>query len=151
MNARAAMNRTYRLIWNATSQSYQPASELARGNAKGRGRKLALALAIAALAGSAHAGPDGGQVIDGDDTIHYGDTTDIYHHSDNLTCSRDTFDIDADENVNCLQPGSYSLSHNHVFHADGTLIQGQLNANCRVFIIAAYGVLYCQSSQVNVG
>ncbi|HEY7884855.1 MAG TPA: filamentous hemagglutinin N-terminal domain-containing protein, partial [Cellvibrionaceae bacterium] len=145
------MNHTYRLVWNTASQSYQPASELARGNAKGRGRKLALALAIAAIAGGAQAGPDGGQVIDGAADIHYGNTTDINQHSDNVTITWDTFDIDADEIVNFIQPGSDSLALNRIFSADGTQIQGQLNANGRVFLIDANGVLFGQSAQVNVG
>src|SRR5690554_1524066 len=146
------MNHTYRLVWNTASQSYQPASELARGNAKGRGRKMALALAIAALAGGAHAGPDGGHVIDGAaDIFHHHNTTDIHQHSQNVTITWDTFNIDVDEVVNFLQPGSDSLALNRIFSADGTQIQGQLNANGRVFLIDANGVLFGETAQVNVG
>src|SRR5690554_5533945 len=145
------MNRSYRLIWNAAQQSYQPASELARSNAKGRGRKLALALAIAAASTGALAAPQGVQVVDGEAQIHYGGSTDIHQHSDNVTLTWDSFDIDADEVVNFLQPGSDSLALNRVFSADGTQIQGQLNANGRVFIIDVNGVLFGETAQVNVG
>ncbi|MDO3387655.1 MBG domain-containing protein [Gilvimarinus sp. SDUM040013] len=117
-----------------------------------KGKRLALAFAIAAISSGAHAGPDGGIVIDGDANIHhYGNTTDINQHTQNTTIVWDNFDIDVNEIVNFLQPNETSIALNRVFSADGTQINGQLNANGRVFVLDANGVLFGQDAKVNVG
>jgi autotransporter adhesin len=46
-----SMNTIYKLVWNAATQSFVAASELAKGRKKSSGRKKALALATAMLLG----------------------------------------------------------------------------------------------------
>ncbi|UTF59038.1 MBG domain-containing protein [Gilvimarinus sp. DA14] len=114
-------------------------------------RPLALAMA-AAISQGAVAGPDGGVVIDGSaNIVHAGNVTDISQHSQNITVVWDNFDIDVNEVVNFLQPNSQSLALNRVLSADGTQINGQLNANGRVFVLDANGVLFGKNAKVNVG
>ncbi|MDO3381637.1 MBG domain-containing protein [Gilvimarinus algae] len=139
------MNRSYPPIWNSATGQPRPATGCVA-------RPLALALAIAAASGTALAGPDGGVVIDGNAHIHHrGNTTDINQHTQNITVVWDNFDIDASEIVNFLQPNSDSIALNRVFSADGTQINGQLNANGRVFVLDANGVLFGKNAKVNVG
>jgi filamentous hemagglutinin family protein len=146
------MNHTFQLIWNPATQSHCPAPETARNKRKGGGRRLALALAVAAATSGAYAGPSGGVVVDGDANIDIrGKLTDILQNSQNTTIVWDNFDINADEIVNFIQPNESSIALNRVFSADGTQINGQLNANGRVFVLDANGVLFGQESSVNVG
>ncbi len=145
------MNHIYSLIWNPTAQTYTPAPESARSRTKGRYRKLALALAISAACG-VQAAPQGGVVVDGSAGItRAGDTTHIDQSSQAVTIHWDSFDIGANETVNFYQPDATSLALNRVLTGDGTQIHGQLNANGRVFILDANGVLFGEKAQVNVG
>ncbi|WP_049721334.1 MBG domain-containing protein [Gilvimarinus polysaccharolyticus] len=115
-------------------------------------RSRALALTIALISGAAYAGPNGGVVIDGDANIDIrGKLTDILQNTQNTTIVWDNFDINIDEIVNFIQPNDTSIALNRVFSADGTQINGQLNANGRVFVMDANGVLFGQSASVNVG
>src|SRR5690554_336328 len=146
------MNHIFQLIWNPASQSYCPAPETARNKRKGGGRRLALALAVATATSGAYAGPSGGTVIDGNANIDVrGKLTEILQNSQNTTIVWDSFNIKADEIVNFLQPNETSIALNRVFSADGTTINGQLNANGRVFVLDANGVLFGQDASVNVG
>lgn len=146
------MNHVFSLIWNPASQSYCPAPENARSRVKGRHRKLALALAIAAASSGVQAAPAGGNVVDGNALINTtGTATVINQTSDAVTINWLDFDIDANESVTFVQPDSNSLALNRVLTGNGTEIQGQLNANGRVFILDANGVLFGQNAQVNVG
>lgn len=146
------MNHILPLIWNPATQSYCPAPTAARNTRKGSGRRLALALAVATATSGAYAGPTGGVVIDGDANIDIrGKLTDILQNTQNTTIVWDNFDINADEIVNFIQPNDTSIALNRVFSADGTQINGQLNANGRVFVLDANGVLFGQDASVNVG
>lgn len=118
----------------------------------GRGRRLALVLAIAAITGSAQAAPTDGIIIDGAANITYTDTTtNINQSTQNVTINWQDFDIDIDETVTFFQPNAESMALNRVLTGDGTQILGNLNANGRVFVLDANGVLFGQNAQVNVG
>lgn len=145
------MNHIHSLIWNPITRSYGPTPELAYLH-KGRNSKLILALAIAAVASGAQAAPTGGDVVSGGATISVnGTTTAIDQSTDAVTINWQGFDIDADETVTFSQPDANSLALNRVLSGNGTEIQGQLNANGRVFILDANGVLFGETAQVNVG
>ncbi|MBU2884187.1 filamentous hemagglutinin N-terminal domain-containing protein, partial [Gilvimarinus agarilyticus] len=136
---------------NTNNSSHTDAAKSGRRKRTFAGKQLALALAVAS-AHCAMAAPEGGVVIDGNANIHhYGNITDINQHSQNTTIVWDSFDIDASEIVNFLQPNDTSIALNRVFSADGTQINGQLNANGRVFVMDANGVLFGQNASVNVG
>jgi filamentous hemagglutinin family protein len=145
------MNHTYSLIWNSATRSYVPAPETARRVTKGRFRTLALALAISAACG-VEAAPQGGVVVDGSASIAtLGDVTNIHQATGAVTINWQGFDIAAGETVNFLQPDASSLALNRVLSGDGTQIHGSLNANGRVFVLDANGVLFGKTAQVNVG
>ncbi|WP_020208618.1 MBG domain-containing protein [Gilvimarinus chinensis] len=144
------MNRLQKPLLSADSAN--PSQVIKPSNSRATLRPLALAMAVAAISQGVVAGPDGGVVTDGSaNIIHSGNITDISQHSQNITVVWDNFDIDVNEVVNFLQPNSQSLALNRVLSADGTQINGQLNANGRVFVLDANGVLFGQDAQVNVG
>jgi filamentous hemagglutinin family protein len=146
------MNHTFSLIWNALTRSYQPVSEHAKRIRKGRNGKLLIAAIIASAAQGAVAGPQGGVVVDGNAHINYQDAlTLINQHTDAITINWQNFDIAAGETVTFLQPDANSYALNRVLTGDGTQINGQLNANGRVFVLDANGVLFGESARVNVG
>ncbi len=127
-------------------------SKLLRQSSKGCGRKLALAVAIATITGSIHATPLDGVVIDGAANItHTENITDINQDSQNVTINWQEFDVDVNETVNFYQPNTEAMALNRVLSGDGSTILGNLNANGRVFILDANGVLFGQNAQVNVG
>src|SRR5690606_13160024 len=68
-----------------------------------------------------------------------------------LTITWESLIFHLDAVCTVLHPVSDTLALNRIFSADGTVIQGQLNANGRVFLIDANGVLFGQTAQVNVG
>ncbi|WP_020208352.1 filamentous hemagglutinin N-terminal domain-containing protein [Gilvimarinus chinensis] len=89
---------------------------------------------------------------DGSATLHHGvNIIDINQYSQNIIVLWDNLDIDVNEVVNFLRPNRQSLALNRVLSADGTQINGQLNANGRVFVLDANGILFGQDAQVNVG
>lgn len=144
------MNRIQMPLLSAGSANPNQAAKPA--NPRARFRPVALAIAVAAISQGVVAGPDGGVVTDGSaNIIHNGNITDISQHSQNITVVWDNFDIDVNDVVNFLQPNSQSLALNRVLSADGTQINGQLNANGRVFVLDANGVLFGKNAKVNVG
>lgn len=146
------MNHTFSLIRNALTRSSQPVSGHAKRSRKGPHGKLLLAAVIASVTHGAMAAPQGGVVVDGNAHINYQDAlTLINQHTDAITINWQNFDISAGETVTFLQPDANSYALNRVLTGDGTQINGQLNANGRVFVLDANGVLFGQSAQVNVG
>lgn len=118
----------------------------------GKFGRLLLAAAIASITGSVMAGPSGGVVVEGQGTIHSQDAlTLINQNSQALTINWQNFDINAGETVTFLQPDANAYALNRVLSGDGTQIHGQLNANGRVFVLDANGVLFGEKAQVNVG
>ena len=59
------------------------------------------------------------------------------------------FSIASDETVNFVQPDSASIILNRVVGDEKSIIEGALNANGRVFILNANGVLFSSTSTVN--
>ena len=159
------MNHFYRLCWNAATSQWVAASELARrsrptsgGARQPRGghsplRLTALALALGlGLSGWAHAGQTGGQVVAGSGSIAQdGAVTTITQTSQQLSLNWQSFNIDAGETVNFIQPGASSIAVNRVLGNSASEIFGNLNANGQVWLINPNGVLFGKNAQVDVG
>lgn len=112
--------------------------------------KLYLAIA-AALSGNVYALPQGGQVVDGAADIEVKDLVmDVHQDSQRVILEYDSFNLDATETVNFIQPNSQAVALNRVLGSDLSEIHGSINANGQVFLINPNGVLFGAGAQVNV-
>ncbi len=117
------------------------------------GRVLTVAAAATTMgADGVKAGPKGGSVKAGAATITTrGGTTTIKQAGQKVVIDWDSFDIDAKEAVNFLQPGKDSIALNRVLNDLPTNIRGQLTANGNVWIVNQHGVTFHAGAVVNVG
>jgi filamentous hemagglutinin family protein len=152
MHRHASLNRIFRLVWSHLHQAWVVVSETSRGRGKRASRKLLLTAAALAAAPLAQAGPTGGQVTNGTGAItQSGATTTINQSSQNLSLQWNSFNTNASETVNFVQPSSSALAVNRIVDTSATQFFGKLNANGQVWLINPNGVLFGAGSQVNVG
>lgn len=148
------MNRTYRLVRNASRQVV-PAAEhkAARGRAAGgRAARSLCAAVLIAGAGAAHALPGNGQVTAGSGSVSQsGSTMTVSQQSQKLALDWTSFSIAAGETVKFVQPSSSAIALNRVIGNDASQIYGNLQANGQVFLINPNGVLFGRGAQVDVG
>lgn len=110
----------------------------------------ALALAAALFSMQAQAAPTGGQVTAGTASIQQnGAVTDIHQASQKAAINWQGFGIAPHEAVNFHQPNASAITLNRVVGNEASLIQGALNANGRVFLVNANGILFTQGASVN--
>ena len=149
------MNRIYRLVWSRTQQAWVPVSEISGGLARGGNkstRSKLLAASLTLCTAVAQASPSDGVVTAGAGSIaQTGTTTTIHQNSQNLSLNWQSFNIAAKEIVNFVQPSASAIAVNRIFDTSATQILGQLNANGQVYLINPNGIIFGQSSQVNVG
>ena len=90
-------------------------------------RKVYAAVAMTvALAGHAHAAPNGGTVVGGEGSItHAGNDTTIVQETNRLAIDWESFNIAADERVEFIQPTQESLALNRIIGNDGSEILGR--------------------------
>ena len=120
---------------------------------KGGLRGVAFAFALLALAGNAHALPQGGQVAGGSSAIDdpvAGQMT-ITQTSNKSIINWQSYGIAAGEKVQYIQPGSGSVSLNRVAGVDPSVIHGQLSANGNVWVINPNGLLIGSGARIDVG
>lgn len=118
-------------------------------------RIAALHLACGALIGVlplANASPTGGAVVGGSGTIaQSGTTTTINQSTQNLAINWDTFNVAANERVQFIQPNSTSIALNRILSNNGSIIAGRIDANGRIILINANGILFTSTAVLNVG
>lgn len=113
---------------------------------------LAFLAVLAGTADFAHSAPAGGSVVSGDASINTaGAVTDIQQNSQNIVINWQSFNIQAGEQVNFIQPLTSSIALNRDFSGAPSEIFGSLNANGQVFIFNTAGVLIGSGATVNVG
>ncbi|WP_404938586.1 GLUG motif-containing protein [Pseudomonas sp. JDS08PS003] len=150
------MNKIYALVWNQAQGCWNVTHEGARrrrrsGPSKGLVVAAASLLALVGLP-SAFALPTGAEVVSGSaDMQTQGQHLSINQHSDKLITHWKDFNVGAEQSVTFNQPSSTSIALNRVIGVNGSQIQGQINANGRVFLINPNGVVFGQGAQVNVG
>ncbi|CUI37095.1 filamentous hemagglutinin N-terminal domain-containing protein [Achromobacter kerstersii] len=107
------------------------------------------------LAGSAYAQnlPVGGKITRGQGSISEPNrlSKKIQQTSSKLSIDWNSFHIASGSRVDFQQPDANAIALNRVAGTEGSKIMGQLNANGRVFIINANGVLFGKTAKVNVG
>ncbi|TQV66903.1 filamentous hemagglutinin N-terminal domain-containing protein, partial [Exilibacterium tricleocarpae] len=139
----------------ARSDRYSTPSPQETTAAQRRSFSLDTLLAAVVLAGQAalvQAGPTGGEVVGGSGVINYGDKlTQIHQHSSRLAVDWQSFNIDVDEKVQFLQPGSSAIALNRILSQDASTIRGSIVANGHVLLVNTRGVLFTETSTVNAG
>lgn len=116
-------------------------------------RKLYLAIAAQLmLAHQAQAAPSGGDIVGGQGSItQTGQQTTINQETERLSIDWQTFNIEADERVQFIQPSDDSVALNRVLTNDASHIFGQLDANGTVVLVNPNGVYFGENATVNVG
>ncbi|WP_423364782.1 GLUG motif-containing protein [Burkholderia sp. LMG 21824] len=152
------MNKAYSLVWNEAQGGWCAVGETARRRGKKSGGKRLLAAGVSLLglaaASGAYALPTGSEIASGKADIATsadGKTMSINQHTDKLITNWQDFSIGGGERVSFQQPTSQSIALNRVVGANGSQIQGQLDANGRVFLVNPNGVMFGAGAQVNVG
>ncbi|MBV1929265.1 MAG: filamentous hemagglutinin N-terminal domain-containing protein [Gammaproteobacteria bacterium] len=119
-------------------------------------RAMMLALAMSAglctglCVGTASASPEGGDVIEGDADIDYGDWTRVI--TGEITVIQWlSFQIAAGETVEFIMPSESSRVLNLINSGVPTEIMGTLIGNGQVFLVNPSGVIFGQGAVVNVG
>ncbi|MGD9800651.1 MAG: filamentous hemagglutinin N-terminal domain-containing protein, partial [Parvularculaceae bacterium] len=117
--------------------------------------KNSLYLSIAAMAllvaADAQAGPSGGVVSAGSATIGaMGQTTTINQSTDKAIIEWQSFNVDPNERVTFTQPTADAIALNRVLGSGPSMIDGQINANGRIFIINDDGVVFGSKAKVDV-
>jgi len=98
------------------------------------------------------AGPDGGQVVGGSGSIAAsGNTTTINQTSQNMAIDWQSYNVNANERVQYIQPNSSSISLNNILSQNGSTIAGRIDANGQVVLINPNGIFFTPTSVINVG
>jgi len=153
------MNRSYRVVWNVVTMTWQAVAEIARGHGKSKTVKkaadacLAGALLVAgAQAFAAGALPTGGNVVAGSGSISQSGTSMTINQSTaKMAIDWQSFSVGQGNTVNFVQPNASAVALNRVLGSDVSVIQGAINANGQVFLLNPNGVLFTPTAQVNVG
>ncbi len=103
---------------------------------------------------AAYADPQGGAIIDGAGFItgqgERGKTTTIDQTSDRLIVEWDSFDVATDEIVQFNQPSADAIALNRVLSGAASMIEGQILADGRVFLVNANGVVFTSTATVDL-
>lgn len=152
------MNKAYPLVWNTTTTSWNITTATTRRHDSSRMRLRRISTAL--LLGMGCSAPafalPGGPVLGGTATgvdIHAntaGTQMSINQHVDKAIINWNSFDIAKGQTVTFSQPSSTSIALNRVTGVNGTRINGNLQANGRVFILNPNGVVFGETAQVNV-
>jgi filamentous hemagglutinin family protein len=97
-------------------------------------------------------GPEGGVVVGGKGEISKDDlNTIIEQTSQNMAIDWESYNLSASESVTYTQPNAQAISLNRILSANGSVIAGNINANGQVILINPNGLVFTQSSVINVG
>ncbi|NIB22920.1 filamentous hemagglutinin N-terminal domain-containing protein, partial [Pseudoteredinibacter isoporae] len=125
---------------------------------KGPRRTLALAVGLAqffmlsSTPLQVMAAPTGGRVVQGEGFITQGqNVTNVHQNTDLMTVQWDSFDLNQQEIVNFLQPGSHAWVLNHILQNGPSHIDGRINANGNVLLINPRGMIFGDNALINAG
>lgn len=159
------MNKSYRLIWNETTQTWVAVCEFAK--ARGKRASGAVILAAASIVSgmtptaayaappnppAATALPTGGQVVAGTAALaQSGATLNINQTTQRAAVNWQTFNVGSQATVNFNQPNAASVTLNRVSDPNPSQIFGRINAPGQVFLTNSSGVYFAPGASVNVG
>lgn len=151
------MNKSYTVIWNESKGCWSVAGETAKQRGKSScsgvraGAMAAVVLGLSMLMPTAHALPTGGTVTHGTAQIWAnGPDMAITQNTPKAVIRWDAFGIDAHERVTFNQRAS-DMALNYVSGRSSTEINGNLNAQGKIFIVNPNGVVFNSGATVNVG
>ena len=166
------MNRIYRTLWSAATQSWQAVPETAKSAGKKSKSSAGGIVASVALGfslnGVAHAQsppalppainqlPTGGTVVRGTATIQQTATAQaaammVNQSSQRAVVNWNTFNLGSAASINFVQPNAQAVTLNRVNDSNPSQIFGRITANGQVFLTNASGVYFSPSSSVDVG
>ncbi|RYF89082.1 MAG: filamentous hemagglutinin N-terminal domain-containing protein, partial [Caulobacteraceae bacterium] len=133
-----------------------PMTAYPRPTSAGRQSRLALFGLAASLplafAAQAQTLPTGGSVSSGSATVQSaGNTLTVNQTTPRVAINWQTFSIGQGDSVVFVQPGKNSVALNRVLGPDASAIFGSLTSNGQVFLVNPNGILFGETSQVNVG
>ena len=98
------------------------------------------------------AGPVGGLVVEGSGSINQsGLNTTINQTSQNMAIDWQSYNLNANERVQYLQPNSSSIYLNRILSQNGSTIAGRIDANGQVILVNPNGIFFTPTSIINVG
>ncbi len=98
------------------------------------------------------AGPTGDDVVGGSGAItQSGVNTTINQTSQNMAINWQSYNVNANERVQYIQPNVSSVSLNRILSNNGSTIAGRIDANGHVILVNPNGVFFTPTSVVNVG
>ncbi len=170
------MNSICKVVWSHVHQQFVVVSELASSLGKAKSTRgvatpggasasvlemkihaLCMVVACAVLAPAAWAQvvaalPAGGQVVAGQGSVQtQASVMTVNQTSQRMAIDWQSFNVGAGHTVNFVQPNAQATALNRVLGSDVSTIQGQINANGRVYLLNPNGILFTPSAQVNVG
>ena len=99
-----------------------------------------------------HASPTGGTVVGGAGSItQSGTNTTINQTTQNMAINWQSYNVNANERVQYIQPNTSSISLNRILSADGSTIAGRIDANGHVILVNPNGILFTPTATINVG
>jgi len=100
-----------------------------------------------------YASPQGGQVVMGEGSIQQPDaqSTVVNQASQSMVVNWDSFNVNSNESVKFVQPSASASVLNRIMDQNPSQIFGTIDANGRVFLINTNGIVFGESSAVNVG
>jgi len=100
----------------------------------------------------AHAGPEGGEVVGGSGSISQsGVNTTINQTTQNMAINWQSYNVNANERVQYIQPNAASISLNRILSQSGSTIAGRIDANGQVVLVNPNGIFFTSTSIINVG
>ena len=100
----------------------------------------------------AQADPTGGQVVGGGGAItQSGTTTTINQTTQNMAINWQSYNVNANERVQYIQPSAASVSLNSILSNNGSTIAGRIDANGKVILVNPNGIFFTPTSVLNVG
>ena len=116
---------------------------------------VAIHMACGAMLGAmplANAAPTGGQVVGGNGSIaQSGTATTINQSSQNMAINWQSYNVNANERVQYIQPNASSISLNSILSNNGSTIAGRIDANGKVILVNPNGIFFTPTASLNVG
>ncbi len=102
-------------------------------------------------AASVYAAPTGGEVTSGEASIKQsGNVTQITQSSNTASLDWQTFNVNAAESVNFIQPSAAAVAINRIYDQNASQILGTINANGRLFLQNPNGFIFGKNAVIDV-
>jgi filamentous hemagglutinin family protein len=109
-------------------------------------------LTISGVMSVALAAPSGGTIVGGSGSINTsGLTTTIHQNTQSQVINWHSYNVNANETVNYLQPNTSAISLNRILSNNASQIFWQINANGQVVLVNPNGIFFGNTASVNVG